>query len=455
MSKRITDKRFLHLIGQFLKAGYVEDWRYHQTYSGVPQGGTLSPVLSNSYLDELDRAMATKIAEFNRGKERVLRRAYDRLRQAVRRAKQKARATGDWTGYKALKQQMLQTDATDPMDPDYRRVYYVRYADDFLVGINGDKTEAEALKIWLGDYLSSELQLELSQAKTLVTSAKERVRFLGYDIKRWSGNRILRYPTTQGVKTRRTGTYQLSLLMPPDKTIAFAREYGNPNTWHGEHRSKLLNLSELEILRTYNAEVRGFLGYYALADNLKDAAGGVLWITARSFLCTLAAKRQSSVKKVIKSLKKGPNRYVISLEREGKGIKEYELIASTKQLKREKVTYGQVDHIPKTWTYQSRNELGKRLLACECEWCGIRGSQVEVHHIRKLGNLKGKTPWERQMIERRRKTMVLCVECHDELHAGTLSEKKKMLRKTRRAGYVETHTSGSEGVSVKPDVAIC
>lgn len=126
-----------------------------------------------------------------------------------------------------------------------------------------------------------------------------------------------------------------------------------------------------------------------------------------------------------KSLKKGPNRYVITLEKEGKGIKEYELISSTSQLKKEKVIYEQIDQIPKTWVYQSRNELGKRLLACECEWCGTRSSQVEVHHIRKLGNLKGKTPWERQMIERRRKTMVLCVECHDELHAGTLSEKKK------------------------------
>jgi len=455
LSKRITDKRFLHLIGQFLKAGYVEDWRYHQTYSGVPQGGTLSPVLSNIYLNELDRTMATKIAKFNRGKERGLRREYDRLRQAVRRAKQKARVTGDWTRYKALKQQMLQTDATDPLNPEYRRMYYVRYADDFLVGINGDKTEAEAMKSWRGDYLSSELQLELSQEKTLVTSAKERVRFLGYDIKRWSGTRILRYRGTQGVQTRRTGTYKLSLLMPPDKTVAMAREYGNPNTWHGKQRNKLLNLSELEILMTYNAEVRGFLGYYSLADNLKDGSGGVLWITTGSFFCTLAAKRQSSFKKVIKSLKKGPGRFVISLEKEGKGIKEYELIASTKHLKREKVTYGQVDLIPKTGMYQSRNELGKRLVASECEWCGIRGSQVEVHHIRKLGNLEGKTPWERQMIERRRKTMVLCVECHDELHAGTLSEKKKKLRKIRRAGYVETHTSGSEGVSVKPDVAIC
>src|SRR5215469_11898946 len=160
--------------------------------------------------------------------------------------------------------------------------------------------------------------------------------------------------------------------MPPDKTITFAKEYGNPNTWHGEHRNKLLNLSELEILLTYNAEVRGFLGYYSLADNLKDGAGGVLWITTGSFFRTLAGKRQSSIKKVIKSLKKGPGRYTISLEKEGKEIKEYELIASTKTLKRETITYGQVDMIPKTWTYQSRNELSKRLLASECEWCGTQ-----------------------------------------------------------------------------------
>ena len=226
----------------------------------------------------------------------------------MRRAKHQARATGDWTRYKALKPQLLQTEAKDPLDPNYRRMDDVRYADDFLVGIHGSKTEAEALKIWLGDYRSRELQLERSPEKTLVTSAKQRVRFLGYDIKRWSGTRILRYRTTQGGKTRRTGTYQLSLLRPPDKTIARAREYGNPNTWHGEHRSQLLHLSELEMLLTYNAEVRGFLGYDSLADNLTEGSGGVLWITARRFFCTLAAKRQSSVKKVMKSLKKGPGR---------------------------------------------------------------------------------------------------------------------------------------------------
>jgi group II intron reverse transcriptase/maturase len=456
LSKRITDKRFLHLIGQFLKAGYMEDWKYHQTFSGVPQGGTLSPVLSNIYLNELDRAMAKKSAEFHQGKRRKEARDYGYLtRNVIYRAKQKARKTGNWSTYKALKQKQLKMEATDHMDPDYRRLQYLRYADDFLVGIQGNKADAEEIKRWLENFLRDELQLELSVEKTLITNAKERVRFLGYDIQRWKGTHIRRFHTQQGMKTQRTGSYQLSLLMPVDKTIKFAQEYGETNRWKGKNRGKLLNLSELEILMTYNAEVRGFLGYYSLADNLKDAARRVLWITQTSFFCTLAGKRRCSIKKVIKSLKKGPSRYVISLEKEGKGIKEYELIASTRQLKQGKMTYGQVDLLPQTWMYQGRSELGKRLVADACEWCGIRGGQVEVHHVRKLADLKGKTPWERQMIERRRKTIVLCVECHDELHAGTLSEKKKMLRKNRRAGYADTHKSGSEGVSVKPGIAIC
>jgi group II intron reverse transcriptase/maturase len=431
LSKRITDKRFLHLIGQFLKAGYVEDWRYHQTYSGVPQGGNLSPVLANIYLNELDQIMAKKIAAFNKGADRKRTHEYQQISAKVARAKKKARKTGDWTRYKALRKDMLKTQAKDPQDPDYRRLHFVRYADDWLAGVIGSKADAEELKRWIETYLREELQLELSAEKTLITNSKQRVRFLGYDIKRWEGERIYRFRTKAGqVITKRTGTYQLRLLMPRDKTIAFAKEYGDTSNWKGKHRNSLLRLSELEILLTYNAEVRGFLGYYALADNLRDAADKVLWLTTASFLRTLAGKRQSSVKKVAQSLKRGPRRYALTLKEEGKPEKEYELLSSTRQLKQGLRASQQVDLKPNTWMYKNRTELGKRLLAHTCEWCQTRQGQIEVHHVRKLGNLTGKKAWERQMMQRQRKTMVLCAECHDELHAGTLRESKKSEGKT-------------------------
>jgi len=122
--------RFVYLVGQFLKAGYVEDWRFNQTFSGVPQGGTLSPVLSNIYLDELDRTMVAISAEFNQGKRRKTTREHRSLTNAIYQAKKKARETGNWSTYKALKQKQLKTEATEPLDPGYRRLYYLRYADD-------------------------------------------------------------------------------------------------------------------------------------------------------------------------------------------------------------------------------------------------------------------------------------------------------------------------------------
>ena len=454
LSRRISDKRFLHLIGQLLKAGYVEDWRYHQTYSGVPQGGNLSPLLANIYLNELDQAITTKMAMFNKGKARKESREYRRISRKVDAAKKQARRTGGWTAYKALRTIKLQTLSGEPQDPEYRRLFYARYADDFLCAVIGTKAEAEELKAWLEDYLREELHLELSAEKTLITHASQRVRFLGYDITRWKRSRIRRIHTKQGSITRRTGGYQLRLLMPQDKIAGFAKKYGDISNWHGKHRNDLLNLSEVEILLIYNAEVRGFLGYYALADNLTKEAHRILWLTTGSCFRTIAAKRQSTVKKVTRSLKRGPRSYGMTLKPEGKPEKVYELLASTRQLKKGAITHQHLDLLPATMKYQSRTELGKRLCANQCEWCGTREGKMEVHHVRKLGNLTGKAPWERQMMQRRRKTMVLCVQCHDELHAGRLLASKRMRRENGRAGYAERCKVGSEGRTVKPGVAI-
>jgi len=454
LSKRITDQRLLHLIKQFLRAGYVEDWQYNQTYSGTPQGGNLSPILSNVYLHEFDQRMADKIREFNKGKKRQTRREYWRICDRRKRAKKKARKTGDWTTYKALTQEMLRTQASEPQDPNFRRMYYCRYADDFLVGIIGSKKDAEAVRAWLSAYLKIELKLELSAEKTLITHVERRVRFLGYDIKRGDGKRRLRVRKKQGVGVQRTCTQKLVLLMPGDKCEAFAKEYGQRQGWQGRERIHLVHLSELEILMTYNAEIRGFLGYYALADNLTSVASSILWLTTTSFLKTLAAKRRSTLRKVARSLKRGPNRYVIPLKKKDGRVKEYALVATPKQVEWRKVTYEKVDVKPNTWKYRRRTELGQRLQAHQCEWCGREEGPIEVHHVRKLKDLKGKKVWERQMIARRRKTMVLCKACHVDLHAGRLNEATK-LRESWRAGRGESRTSGSEGSSVKPGMATC
>lgn len=418
LSQRITDQRFLHLVEQFLKAGYIEEWQYHQTYSGTPQGGNLSPTLSNIYLNELDHWMESRIAEFNKGKTRQLTPEYKTITNRRRYAKQQARKSGDWRTYKALTEQTLDTPAAAPRDPSFRRMTYCRYADDFLVGIIGSKADAIAIKECLTEYLRTELQLELSADKTLITNARKRVRFLGYDIVRWPGERRLKYRTKGVPAIRRTGNQQLALSIPRDKVQAFARTYGTVQAWRGQSRGNLTHLSEMELLMLYNAEIRGFLGYYALADNLTSTASKILWLTTASFLRTLADKHRSSLTQEAARLKRGPNRYVVTFTKDDGTTKEYELVSSTRQLQHKKVSFDtSLDCMPRKWRYRTKTELGQRLRAKQCEWCGTSQGTIEVHHVRKLKNLAGKSIWERHMIARRRKTLVLCKQCHVDLEA--------------------------------------
>lgn len=385
--------------------------------------------MSNIYLNELDQAILAKAREFSRGKRRKRDPAYHRISQNCYYAKKKARLSGDWRSYKLLQQQMLNMPYQQPMDPDYRRLVYTRYADDTLIGIIGSKAEARNVKAWLAQYLKEKLGLELSEEKTLITHASKRVRFLGYDIRRWKGERRFRFAAKQGVVTKRTSAYQLNLLIPYDRTVKFCKEYGDVVNWRAKQRGKLLNLSELEILMTYNSEARGFLNYYILADNFSDVANKVLWLTSSSFFHTLAGKLKSSVKKVSHKLKRGPNRYVMALrDKQGQLVREYELVSSTHQFDR---TYPDragltVDQKATPHKgFQGRTELTRRLLANQCEWCGSQSGQMEVHHVRKLGNLKGREIWEQQMIQRQRKTMILCEKCHSQLHAGKLQASKR------------------------------
>lgn len=171
LGDHIHDNRFLRLIKQMLQAGYLEDWEYNTTLSGAPQGGVVSPILSNIYLDRLDTFVDTVlIPEYTRGTYRRHNPEYLRMRSAIARANQH----GERNQVPHLHQRLRSLPSRDQHDPGYRRLKYARYADDHVLGFIGPRAEAEQIKQRLAAFLRDGLKLELSQDKTLITHGRSR-----------------------------------------------------------------------------------------------------------------------------------------------------------------------------------------------------------------------------------------------------------------------------------------
>jgi group II intron reverse transcriptase/maturase len=283
LAEKIHDNRFLRLIRNMLTAGYMEDWQYHQTLSGTPQGGVVSPLLSNIYLGKLDEyAERELIPQYTRGSRRKPGREYKRL--AGRRWD--ARQRGDRAQARELAKQMRVLPSVDPMDPGYRRLFYIRYADDHLLGFAGPKAEAEEIKAKLAAFLRGNLALELNAGKTLITHARTRAaRFLGYEI-------IAQHSSTKLTGGRRSANGKIALRVPLEVISARCARYrrrGKP--WH---RSSLQNLPDYDIVRIYGAEYRGVVNYYLLAQDAWRLRK-LRWNAETSMLKTLAAKHKSTV----------------------------------------------------------------------------------------------------------------------------------------------------------------
>lgn len=259
-----------------LQAGYLEDWVWNATCSGAPQGGCVSPVLSNIYLHQLDNFVETiLIPEYTRGERRARNPAY--LKEAAALAR--ARRAGDRAEARTVRDRMRSLPSGDPHDPGFRRLRYVRYCDDHLLGFTGPKVEAEEIKRRLGQFLREDLKLELSPDKTLITHARsDRASFLGYEI---SVQHDDRQRTASG---RRAVNGAVSLHVPA--TVVTAKNALYTKRGKPACRSEVINYSDYDIVRIYGTEYRGFVQYYLLAGDVRRLHR-LRWVMLTSMLTTL------------------------------------------------------------------------------------------------------------------------------------------------------------------------
>lgn len=417
LSKSIKDNRFLRLMQNLLEAGYLEDWKYNKTVSGTPQGGVISPLLANIYLNEFDDFVKTElIPKYTKGKRQKANPEYSKLNHKIARCKEH----NDFLTAKKLKIERRNIPSIDTKNADYRRLRYVRYADDFILGFNGSKEEAEDIKAEIALWLKANLKLDLSEEKTLITHAMTTAaRFLGYDIKVQKAND---YVDSTG---RRGANGVVALFVPAEVINKKCADYmKNGKTIH---IGKLLHDDDFSIVATYGQEYRGVVQYYLMAQNV-SWLHQLHWIMQGSLLKTLAYKHKSSMKKMKK-------KYACEVtdEKSGKTLKCMKVVVERKDKKPLIAQFGGISLTHKRKTviddkpYQvwgGRTELLKRLLADTCELCGS-SKDIEVHHVRKLSdlNVKGKTTkpvWVQIMATRRRKTLVVCRKCHNNIHNGCL-----------------------------------
>lgn len=425
LRERISDDRFIRLIRKFLKAGYVEDWTFHNTYSGMPQGGIVSPILANIYLDKLDKYVKEYIRHFDMGTKRRPGKESNDLANERKRTVRKLKKVKDGTEkaalvarLKAIEQERAAFPSGDEMDGSYRRLKYIRYADDFILGVIGSKEDALRIKEDIKSFLSESLALELSEEKTLITHTGKSAKFLGYEITVTRNNHQRR--DVQGRLRRTYGKrvrLNVSMATLRDKLL----EYGameiklrnGKEIWKPKCRSGLIFNDDLEILDRYNRETVGFCNYYLIANNCV-VLHNFRYIMEYSMYKTFAGKYRSTVRKINKKYRLNK---LFTVKYEQKGVIKSRTFYKTSFKRRTTAFNGSCDIEPYSIADVSRTNLTDRLKAEKCELCGATGKLI-MHHVRNLKDLKGKESWERLMSARKRKTIALCPSCHRLRHLG-------------------------------------
>ena len=434
LKRDIKDGRFIELIRKMLKAGkFGNDFVYGKTYSGIPQGGVLSPLLANIYLNELDQFIeSTLLSKWNIDKERPKNKKYHNISKKIEYAEKKLKRKHYRTPkekvieeLKLLRKELRTIPSAEDLDKcTYRRLIYTRYADDWILSFTGTYKEAKKIKEEIKQFLLNELKLNLSDEKTKITlsrNEKNPARFLNYNIiTQWNNNKIY--------NGRRSLCGEIAFMIPYDVICKKKNQYIKNNKI--VHMPQYLHESVFDIIRIYQNKYRGIHQYYKFARN-QELFSGLKYVMETSLVKTIANKLKITVTKVYKKysntkLVDGYNYKVLSEVIYSKdNTKMYQAYFGALPLKKKPFTDNKInDSIIDI--INNRSTLAQRLLNNKCELCGSE-ENIQMHHINKLKNIKkSKANWAKKMIAMNRKTIALCENCHNLIHNGKYDKDRKL-----------------------------
>ncbi|MEU1601641.1 group II intron reverse transcriptase/maturase [Streptomyces sp. NPDC005708] len=419
LRRRIDDERFLNLIRKALKAGVLTRNGLEATRIGSPQGSVISPILANVYLHELDRKMSEITARETKGRRPAFNPEYMRLAQRLYLGRKSGRMPADEA--KAIIMKMRSLPSYLASDPAYIRVRYVRYADDWVVGVIGPKSLAEGIRAEIADFLKAELKLHLNMEKTHIRHAgSQEITFLGVRIS-GTGSRnheIITASNGKGnrVHKKRRSRGTMTLKAPMGEIVSrlhqkgFCGKDGFP-----ESKVSWTVLDDVDIISRYNTVLDGILNYYSFANNFW-AMGRVQYILLYSAAKTLGHRhKMSSVGQVFKRY--GKDLTVRTPGDDGKvrsvGFRARKSFAAKPNDFKVQVQDPEATLRTASWQVRTKSNLGR-----VCVICGSP-DKVQMHHVRHIRKMGEKVEgFTKLMAMLNRKQIPTCQPCHHRIHRG-------------------------------------
>jgi group II intron reverse transcriptase/maturase len=414
LRKRISCEKFLILVKRSIKAGFIEDGIFKESNKGLFQGNVTSPILNNIYLHELDVFMDGLCKDFTLGESRKTPSLYRNIQYRIEK-------TTDMKFKKKLCRKLWQIHSKDPMDPNFKKLFYVRYVDDFVIGVVGSRKDAADTKMRVKCFLEEDLKLILNDEKSLITQfSKTPIFFLGTLIKgNWATQKRVKLVKRKNV-LRKVRIMGCPVLKAPINDLFLKA------TVNGFFKKKagkfvptkvgwLINLDHTNILRYYNSVIRGILSFYSFANNRKSLGSLIHGI---KFSCA----RTLALKYKLRFASKTFSRFGGKLKCPDTGLELF--IPKTFRVIKEFAINAPIpdESLFKRWN----NKLTRSNLFKYCVICGS-SYQVKIHHVRKIKNLKFNARKDKidffsmQMASITRKQVPFCRTHHKALRKNSLS----------------------------------